>query len=178
MRFLVVSLLAVFILAPSRPAAQRAAPADTRNASAAEAARYVGLRYRGDSMPAGLKWVGGALVSDPYKDAKDYKLTEVHRGRVRMLLFDSLTHRDAAGMPHWEVKDVLVLPRVPRNQLITYSLCWLGGRLDREIAAVVEYTDTEYFTRVRRAWRANRATEKFEAIPTKGIKCENEGYGV
>lgn len=170
MRFILPLLLAFVVLAPSRPAAQQAA-------SAVEASRYIGLRYE-KTLPAGLKWVGASLVSDPYKDTRQYSLMEVHRGRVKMLWFKFMTERDAAGQPHWEVKDVLVLPRLTRTQLLTYAVCFSGNRPDGEIVAVVEYTDTEFFRRVRRAWRANRATETFEQIPTRGIKCTNEGHGM
>lgn len=170
MRFLLPLVLAFVIFTPSRPAAQQAA-------SAVEASRYIGLRYE-KSLPAGLKWVGAALVSDPYKDARQYSLMEVHRGRVKMLWFKFMTGRDAAGQPRWEVKDVLVLPRLTRTQLLVYSTCFSGDRPDGEIVAVVEYTDTEFYRRVRRAWRADRAAETFERIPPRGIKCTNEGFGM
>ncbi len=171
MRFLLALLLAVAAFTPSRPAAQQ-------TASAAEASRYVGLRFQ-KSLPAGLKWVGGALVSHPYEDAEQYGLSEVHRGRVKMLWFEFMTGRDGAGQPHWEVKDVFLLPRTRRHESLIYSSCFSGGKPDREIVAVVDHRpDVEFFTRVSRAWRANRATGKFEAIPTKGIKCENAGYGM
>lgn len=171
MRFLLPLLLAFVVFTPSRAAAQRAG-------SAVEASRYIGLRYDGRQLPAGLKWVGGALVSHPYEDAEQYSLSEVHRGRVRMLWFNHMTHRDSAGNPHWEVKDVLVLPRIPRGQLLAYANCYSGKKPDGEIVAFVEYTDTEFLTRVRRAWRASRAAETFEQIPPRGIKCTNDGFGM
>ena len=171
MRFLLPLLLAFVVLAPSRPAAQQ-------SASAAEASRYVGLRHDGRALPAGLKSVGGSLVSHPYEDAEQYGLAEIHRGRVKMLWFDYMTHRDSAGKPYWEVRDVLVLPRIPRGQLLCYANCYSGKKPDGEIVAFAEYTDTEFLTRVRRAWRASRKTGKFEVIPVKGIKCTNEGHGM
>ena len=55
----------------------------------------------------------------------------------------------------------------------------MNNRPDKEIVAIVDYQrGVEYFTRVRKAWRANRQTEKFEVIPTRGIKCENDGFGL
>lgn len=175
MRFLLPLLLA-FVAVPQT---RRAPSDDTRRASAAEAARYVGLRYDTKSLPAGLKWTGGALVSDPYKDDRQYGLAQVHRGRVQMLWFEFMTHRDSAGTPYWELKDVFVVPRTRRHEKLIYASCFSGGKPDREVVAVVDRRqDAEFYTRVSRAWRANRATEKFEEMPTRGVKCENEGYGM
>jgi hypothetical protein len=175
MKVLLLVLLAGAIIQPSYSVAQRTP--DTRNASAVEAAKYVGLRHR-SSLPDNLKDEGGALISD-INDATEYGIGEIPRGGMRMLWFERLTHRDDSGAAHWEVKDVLVLPRIPRNQILVYSMCFYGEKPDKEIVAIADYRPyVEFFTRVRRAWRANRVTEKFEEIPTKGIKCENAGYGV
>lgn len=96
-----------------------------------------------------------------------------------MLWFEYMTHLDDKGIAQWEVKDVMVLPRVPKKQVLAYYNCFLNNRPDGEIAAVLDYEPgVEYFTRAHRAWRANRQTEKFETIPTKGIKCENLGFGM
>jgi hypothetical protein len=96
-----------------------------------------------------------------------------------MLWFERMTHVDDNGVAYWEVKDVMVLPRLPRKQVLAYYGCLLNNRADNEIAAVLDYEPgVEYFTRARRAWRANRLTGKFEAMPSKGIKCENLGYGM
>lgn len=96
-----------------------------------------------------------------------------------MLWFDRLTHRDEKGVAYWEVKDVLVLPAIPKTQILVYAMCLLNDQPDGEIAAVADHQPTEqYFKRVRKAWRANRTTEKFEPMPVKGIKCENPAAGL
>lgn len=148
-----------------------------QDTSAAESGKYVGLRH-GPSLPAGLRHASGGLISDK-SDAQEHAVAEVRRGRVKMLWFERLTHRDDSGRAHWEVKDVLVLPAIPRKQILVYATCFSGQNPDKEIIAVADYRpDAEYFTRVRRAWRANRKTEKFEEILVEGIRCENDGYGV
>ena len=73
----------------------------------------------------------------------------------------------------------MIIPRLPKKQVLVYSLWLLNDQPDGEIAAVVDnQADVQYFTRVHRAWETNRQTEKFEVILTKGIKCENLGFGM
>lgn len=88
--------------------------------SVAEKSPYLGLRYAGNKLPHGHKWIGGALLTDPYSDEKQYGVTEVAKGRVKMMWLDRLTHHDAAGNAHWEIKDVLFLPALRKNQLLFY----------------------------------------------------------
>jgi hypothetical protein len=159
------------MLAPSM--AQRPAPVKQSTG----VGKYIGLRH-GQELPQGLKRVGGSLVAMAGEE-KGYGMTEVLRGTTRMLWFERVTHLDDKGIPYWEVKDVMVLPRLPRKQVLAYYGCLLNNRADNEIAAVLDYEpDVEYFTRARRTWRANRQTGKFEVIPTKGVKCENLGFGM
>ncbi|HSE16603.1 MAG TPA: hypothetical protein VLB46_06095 [Pyrinomonadaceae bacterium] len=172
MRITLLCLLTLLTLAPA--AAQRAS---TPPKQTTDTAQYIGLRY-GPTLPRGLKSTGGSLVS-AVEDEKEYAMSEIRRGRIRMLWFDRLTHRDDNGIAYWEVKDVLVLPAIPNSQILVYAMCLLNDKPDSEIAAIADHQPTEqYFTRVRKAWRANRTTEKFEPMPVKGIKCENPAAGL
>ena len=177
MKLLLFLFLTFLFLFPPRSGGQRTTSPGTEDTSAVERTKYVGLRH-GASLPKGLKDVGGGLVSR-LNDAKEYKISEVRRDRVRMLWFEYLTHRDQASAPYWEVKDVLILPRIRRNQVLVYTLCFSGQKPDSEIVAIADYQRyAEFFTRVRRAWRANRSVERFEEISPRRIKCSNEGYGL
>ncbi|MDT7603173.1 MAG: hypothetical protein QOF61_1170 [Acidobacteriota bacterium] len=171
------SIATVLFLLPS-PIVRRASLSfASQNALAVKASKYVGLKH-GSHLPDNLKGVGGASISS-MGDAKEYGINEVHQGRVKMLWFEHMTYRDDSGAPNWEVKDVLVLPTIPRNKVLVYSFCSSGKKPDSEIVAIADYQpDEEFFTRVRRAWRANRKTEKFEEISPRSIRCTNEGYGV
>lgn len=170
-----VCLLTSLAVAPS--GAQRGSTSNKQRSAQTDAVKYIGRRY-GPTQPPGFKYIGGALISE-LGDKKEYGISEVHKGRVKALWFEYMTHRDQGGVPYWELKDVLVVPPHSSKQVLAYATCLIGNRPDKEIVAVVDYQPNEqYFTRVRRAWRANRQTEKFEVIPTKKIKCENEGYGV
>lgn len=137
---------------------------------------YIGLRYAGNKLPRGHKWIGGALLTNPYSDEKQYGVTEVSKGRVKMMWLDRLTHHEAAGNAHWEIKDVLFLPAMRKNQLLFYVNCFLASKPDSELVVITDSAPRGgYYGRVHNAWRANRRTEKFEQIPVAGIKCEAQG---
>jgi hypothetical protein len=137
---------------------------------------YIGLRYAGNKLPRGHKWIGGALLTDPYSDEKQYGVTEVSKGRVKMMWFDSLTHHAAAGNAHWEIKDVLFLPSMRKNQLLFYVACLRFDKPDPELIVIVDDVIRKgYFTHIRHAWRASRKSEKFEQISVAGIRCEGLG---
>lgn len=137
---------------------------------------YIGLRYAGNKLPRGHKWIGGALLTDPYSAEKQYGVTEVSKGRVKMMWLDRLTHHDAAGNAHWEIKDVLFLPPLRKHQLLFYVNCSLANKPDSELIVIADaVVRGGYYTRVRHSWRANRQSEKFQQIPVAGIKCEGQG---
>jgi hypothetical protein len=165
-------LLIALVLAPYAQGQQRPAGLDAPN----DKSRYIGLRYGGNKLPRGHKWIGGALLSDPYSDEKQYGVTEVSRGTVHIMWLDRLTHHDAAGDAHWEIKDVLFLPVMRKNRLLFYVNCSLANKPDPELIVITDSAVSGgYYGRVYHAWRANRQTEKFEQIPVAGIKCEAQG---
>ncbi len=169
MKSLVISFIIVAIIPASYSQQQkRTAIPETAH----DKKQYLGLRYAGNKLPAGHKWIAGSLLSDPYKDEKQYGVIQVARGRVNMMWFDLLTHNDAEGHAHWIIKDVLFLPVIGKNQMLFHVDCLLNNQPDPELIVIVDNVlRAGYYTQVRHAWRANRRTEKFEPIPPKGIKC-------
>ena len=170
---LVCSLLHLWLLlAPLSQGQQPSAGLNVRG----HKGPYLGLRYAGNKLPTGHKWIGGALLTDPYSNEKQYGVTEVSKGNVKMMWFDRLTHHDAAGNAHWEIRDVLFLPPIRKNQLLFYVNCYLANKPDSELVVITDpVVRAGYYGRVRHAWRANRQTEKFQQIPVAGIKCEGQG---
>lgn len=165
-------LLLILLVSPSLQGQQTPARLSVPN----DKGPYIGLRYAGNKLPRGHKWIGGALLTDPYADEKQYGVTEVSRGRLKMMWLDRLTHHDAAGNAHWEIKDVLFLPPIRRSQLLFYVNCARFDKPDSELIVIADgVIRGGYYTRVRHAWRANSQSEKFQQIPVAGIKCEGQG---
>ncbi|MCM3900477.1 MAG: hypothetical protein ND866_02110 [Pyrinomonadaceae bacterium] len=164
-------LLLILLFSPSSQGQQTSAGLITSDKSP-----YIGVRYAGNKLPRGHKWIGGALLTNPYSDEKQFGVTEVSKGAVKMMWLDRLTHHDAAGNAHWEIKDVLFLPPIRKNQLLFYVNCFLANKPDSELVVITDaVVRGGYYGRVRHAWRANRRTEEFEQIPVTGIKCEGQG---
>ncbi len=139
--------------------------------------KLIGQKH-GDQLPLDYKYVGGALLSDPYRDPKQYGVTEVSRGKGRAVWFERLSHHDETGHAHWEILDVLFLPQLTKGQMLFYSTCTLAGKPEVELVAITDAPPRgRFYGQVRNAWRANRKTEKIEEIPLTGIKCEIQGEG-
>lgn len=172
MSFIRGSLLVILVVSPSLQGQRTPARLNAAN----DKSPYLGLRYAGNKLPRGHKWIGGALITDPYSAEKQYGVTEVSKGRVKMMWLDRLTHHDAAGNAHWEIRDVLFLPTMRRNQLLFYVNCSLANKSDSELIVIADaVVSGGYYGRVQHAWRANRRTEKFEQLPVAGIRCEGQG---
>lgn len=65
------------------------------------------------------------------------------------------------------------------NKLTEY--CYSRKGVESEIIAIVEDTnnDDEFYTKIKKVWRANRKKGKFEKVyQRKIIKCSNESYGI
>ena len=170
-----IRLLLLFLLATSTVTsssiAQRATPSPRHDIPKSGTAKYIGLRY-GPSSPDGVRILRSEQVSGA-NDVNENRISEVEAGGVKMIWLERLVNRDAAGLTSWEVKDVLVVPPIRKNQALVFSFCSAGGQYDKEIIAVADFRPSERrYRRVSLAWRADRRTEKFKGISTGGVKCE------
>jgi hypothetical protein len=169
------TLIAISSLLVVASLSSRNESAEAQTNTAETGSRYVGLRH-GPNLPRGLVDKGGGLITDPYKDKIQFGMSQVSRGATNMVWFELLTHHDSEGKAYWEVLDVVTTPPLRRKQLVMLTLCLFNDNPDPEIAAVVEPLPRHnYETRIIKAWRANRQTRKFEAIPLTGVKCEMQG---
>lgn len=65
------------------------------------------------------------------------------------------------------------------NKLTEY--CYSRKGIESEIIAIIKdiNNDTKFYTKIKKAWRANRKKGKFEKVnQRKIIKCSNESYGI
>lgn len=130
--------------------------------------RHEGVRY-GERLPNGAQDQGGGLLSD-----EDYGVTRFKKGSVSMLWFEKIISRDRAGVPRWEVRDVLKFDKLAKNQkfLFSYSSpCRLNNseNLDLIVLAIASPRAKSYVP--LKAWIADVGTEKFISISVKGISC-------
>jgi hypothetical protein len=136
---------------------------------------YVGLTYR--DLPKGLENRGGWVIDSDRRDPT-HGGAIIRQGQSQMLWLERYISRDAAGRVTYQVVDALNLPEILKSRELAVGFCRLNGRSDRRIAAIVEATNTEFRTRVHRAWQLNINTGKIVPISTRRIACENPGWGV
>jgi hypothetical protein len=97
------------------------------------------------------------------------------------MLWFEIIFTDSQGKANYQVIDVLNLPKLSKSEIVIggqAGVCLLRGVPDQEITVIAKYQDTEYLRQIKKAWRANRKSNKFEEVSTRNIACENPGWGV
>lgn len=130
--------------------------------------KHKGVVY-GATLPNGARDLGGGLLSN-----ENYGVSRFSKGGRFMLWLEKITARDEKGIPSWQVKDVLSVGKLKKNEefLFSYSSSCLQNdkeKLDSIVQAKFLPKTKTY--KIIHAWRANVKKEKFEKISVKGIKC-------
>lgn len=149
---------------------------------------YIGYKHKqtgpGKILPNGVKISSFGPLDGFYEDARHF-ISEVIHGNVRMLWLESRTGKDSSEDMTLEVKDVLVFPNLNEEKQILFYLtenCTRNGKSSIHLVALADKGLVNYryqgrrrwkaVNKIRQAWRANARTEKFEAISTRAIRCE------
>jgi hypothetical protein len=106
----------------------------------------------------------------------EYGIAHYKKGSFNVVAFERIM-RQANGKVNYLLIDVLEINGIGKNQRISCGLCRLNKLNDTDIIAVYQFNnnDNGFSTKVKKAWRANRKTDKFEQIDTKGIDCIIDG---
>lgn len=141
---------------------------------------YIGYEYKGvvpsATLPNGVKHFGGGLIGKIDADPV-HGISQVEKGRTKMLWLEVSTGQDAGGVSGWRVKDVLVFPALTRSDYIFFAgdpaiLCRQRGTEIVNLVGVGRIARREAIFRPSRLWVANLRTEKFEPMSLAGVKCE------
>jgi len=130
-------------------------------------------------LPGGFVDLGGSVIGTV--DSVEYSFQHVCKGLVHELWLQRVQTRDESGNPIWSTLAKLMVPRVRKDEVLVFghwSTCERGSAADPAIVAIVKNTEGPRFTVIVRAWRANGPTSKFDEIPTIGIVCQNDSYGM
>jgi hypothetical protein len=176
-RVSILSLLATTAFGTAVPAFSQTTNQSSILVAQAAPRSFIGLPYR--DLPTGLTNLGGWLIDATDNGTFRFGISHIRQNTKKMLWLERFVRRDAKGMPTFRVVDVIELPQISQSQsVLGYRFCLRNGKEDLNLVTIVETADTQYWTAIHQAWRANRATGKFEAISTKGIVCQNPGWGV
>ena len=142
---------------------------------------YIGLNY--PPLPNDLESRGGWLVGE-ISGALIYSVKEISQGEKRMLWLN-IASPTRQGQATFKVKDVLSLPSFDDDsEIVTGGSdeCSVNGKPDPNliVLAKLEDADTQYLTKIRKAWQVDQTVGKFKGLSLEGIqiKCQNVNYGI
>jgi hypothetical protein len=119
-----------------------------------------------------IKNIGGYLLPKDGFDA-DFGIAEFWSSEKRFLLFFRID--DSKQI----ITNVLEIDKKDLQNKKTTEYCSTKNGFDSEIIAIVKDSDSEFYTEIVKAWKANRKTGKFEKVSKRKIKkCGNESYGI
>lgn len=130
--------------------------------------RHEGVRF-GEKLPNGAQDQGGGLLSD-----ERYGVTRFKKEKKYMLWFEKIISRNKAGVPRWEVRDVLKFEKLGRNQefLFSYSSpCRLNGQYNLDLIVLAQTLPRSKKSTPLKAWIADVSAEKFRSISIKNVSC-------
>ena len=148
--------------------------------------KYIGLQY--PPVPKEITIEGGWVIGQ--KDANapsNYSISSVREEDKTSLWLERLIARDNRGKPSFQVVNVLPLPPIaPETEGVfggsPYQCRVKEGEYDPTLIVIARLEDnnTEFLTKVRKAWRVDLASEQFNEIDVRGLEfqCENMGFGL
>lgn len=134
----------------------------------------IGKTYTDSRNMPGLKgwtFMEGALlnqVTDP-----EYIMADVYKkGTVYVVVFSI---REDTASELTTIYDVIEITGVAKGWGIRVGTCSRLTKGDAYIVSWGKETQDEYMKLFKKAWRFNPDKRRVEAIPVKGIQCENIG---
>lgn len=121
----------------------------------------------------GYKTVAGSVL-EPTRD--NYSIATIIKGNYNILLFEKDLLINNGSTVRYKLLDTLNIGVLKKPYAIVYSSCRISRKNNSEIVALVKGENKEYFTKILKTWKANKKTERFEKISTKGIDCFDNGY--
>jgi hypothetical protein len=135
---------------------------------------YIGYRHKGvvygQTLSNGVRDLGGGLLTN-----ENFGVTRYAKNGNQMLWLERILERDAKGVPTWQVRDVLMLGKMNKNQEILFSYsstCTRNGAENLDLIVMAEKSADKKTYKILQAWEADIKSEKFKKASAKGIKCE------
>ena len=132
--------------------------------------RHEGVRF-GEKLPNGAQDLGGSLLSD-----ERYGVTRFKKNKKYMLWFEKIISRNKAGVPRWEVRDVLQFEKLDKNHEFFYSYsspCRLNGEYNLDLIVMAKTSPRSKRKTILKAWLADVSTERFKSVSIKNVSCKS-----
>ena len=136
--------------------------------------RYAGLTP-GKNLPNGVKHLGGGMLGD-FEAETVYSVSQVQRGRTKMLWLEASTGKDSSGITGWKVLDVLSFPNLTKADHLLFAddpstLCRKNRKDIPNLVGVGRINMRRGVFTPSRLWTANLTTGKFVPLKLTGVKC-------
>ncbi len=127
-----------------------------------------------NNLLSGYEQQEGMLI-ESYND-NEYGLAHYIKGPFNVIVFERVVRKEN-GKVGYVMLDVLEIKCKGKNQNVSCGLCRVQEKNDTDIIAVYQVKDNVagFCKNIKKAWKANRKTEKFERTDTNGIACIHEG---
>lgn len=141
---------------------------------------YIGYEYEGvrpgTTLPNGVKLLGGGLIGDVEADPV-YGVSEVQKGKIKMIWLEVSTGQDASGVTGWKVLDVLGFSALARTRYVFFIGdpaigCRRGGKEIPNLVGEGRIIRARNVFVPSNLWVANLDRKKFERISLAGVRCE------
>ncbi len=131
-------------------------------------------------LPVGWHDDGGMCITSRQgqEQACEFSLGVVKKGLQRLLYIGKAQPRIDANTLRWLVTDQMAYPLAPKGFQVVITPCQRDGQPAETTVAIVRSSNSEWYERVRAAYRANLATGLFETVTSQGMRCLNEGWGI
>lgn len=141
--------------------------------------RYLNYEYKGvnpsSTLPNGVKHMGGGLIGD-YDADPVYGISQVEKGKTKMLWLERSTGKDATGVTGWKVLDVLSFRALgPANYIFFIGdpaiSCSRNGKEIPNLVGIGRIVRREGIFKPSNLWTADLITKKFKPTDGSGVKC-------
>ncbi len=119
----------------------------------------------------GWTFIEGNLANS--LDDPERIVCDVFKKGTTFLVFFSIMEDTASGK--YKVADVVEITGVTKGWVVHGSFCRQNEQENQYIIAWGKDDTEQYMKIIRKAWKFNPDKRRFEAIPVKGVDCENIG---
>jgi hypothetical protein len=146
-----------------------------RQAQANSYKHLIGTEYERTLIIPGWEDQGGGLMND----AVAYHKYKREDDAYLVLTEWALPRKPNSQHATFRVTDVLLIPPIEKDHLgLTFECYPPRKNVSERIFAVVRVNIRQKWWRdVRKAWKVELGTGTISPVPTKGIACQNEGFG-
>ena len=148
-------------------------------AQAGAGSRYINYEYAGvtpsATLPNGVKHLGGGMIGDFEADPV-YGISQLEKGRLKMLWLEVSTGQNERGVTGWKVLDVLSFPS-PRatDHIFFYGDpaidCRRNGAEIPNLVGVGRIMRRQETFKPSKLWAADLIARKFKPVSLAGVKC-------